>query len=341
MEDTLLINDRILVDEITPRFGGYEHGDIVVFQDPGGWLPPSTRARASADHRGHRLGAVASSGCRPPTATTTSSSASSGCRATTSSAATRSGRSRSTTSRSTRPTYVKLPSGETAVSADPFDVIGPRGQPVGARRQPVPIQGLPLQHRPARRGLRADRERRRPRVRDHLAAQPVRRCSTSTTTCSPASPSPSRRTPRRDRRGAPPDARATAPAGASDRHRVRRGGARCAGRPGRGRRGRHRRAAGAQAGSAGPARLEARPRAARAEVAARAASWVSASAVGWASSAEIDEVGIMRALGLATIRALADLRAHGVVPEEAIVHPRRQLRLHHRRPARAGSRCGR
>ena len=42
MEDTLLINDRILVDEITPRFGGYEHGDIVVFQDPGGWLPPST-----------------------------------------------------------------------------------------------------------------------------------------------------------------------------------------------------------------------------------------------------------------------------------------------------------
>jgi ribonuclease HII len=57
----------------------------------------------------------------------------------------------------------------------------------------------------------------------------------------------------------------------------------------------------------------------RADVASRAASWVSASAVGWASSAEIDEIGIMRALGLASIRALADLRAHGVVPEEAIV----------------------
>ncbi|GAA5198889.1 signal peptidase I [Microbacterium jejuense] len=42
MEDTLLIKDRILVDEITPRFGGYERGDIVVFRDPGGWLPPST-----------------------------------------------------------------------------------------------------------------------------------------------------------------------------------------------------------------------------------------------------------------------------------------------------------
>jgi signal peptidase I len=42
MEDTLHVQDRILVDEITPRFAGYERGDIVVFQDPGGWLPPST-----------------------------------------------------------------------------------------------------------------------------------------------------------------------------------------------------------------------------------------------------------------------------------------------------------
>ena len=42
MEDTLQVYDRILVDEITPRFGGYDRGDIVVFQDPGGWLPPST-----------------------------------------------------------------------------------------------------------------------------------------------------------------------------------------------------------------------------------------------------------------------------------------------------------
>lgn len=41
MENTLQINDRILVDEITPRFGGYERGDVVVFRDPGGWLPPA------------------------------------------------------------------------------------------------------------------------------------------------------------------------------------------------------------------------------------------------------------------------------------------------------------
>lgn len=47
MEDTLAINDRILVDEITPRFGEYSRGDIVVFQDPGGWLPPSTEQARS------------------------------------------------------------------------------------------------------------------------------------------------------------------------------------------------------------------------------------------------------------------------------------------------------
>lgn len=38
MENTLQINDRILVDEITPRFSGYQRGDVVVFRDPGGWL---------------------------------------------------------------------------------------------------------------------------------------------------------------------------------------------------------------------------------------------------------------------------------------------------------------
>src|SRR5690606_12977064 len=40
MEHTLEVQDRILVDEITPRFTGYGHGDVVVFRDPGGWLPP-------------------------------------------------------------------------------------------------------------------------------------------------------------------------------------------------------------------------------------------------------------------------------------------------------------
>jgi ribonuclease HII len=61
------------------------------------------------------------------------------------------------------------------------------------------------------------------------------------------------------------------------------------------------------------------PEARRADVAARAASWVSASGIGWASAAEVDEVGIMRALGLAAIRALDALRASGVDVEEGIV----------------------
>jgi len=46
MEKTLLVNDRILVDELTPRWTGYERGDVVVFQDPGGWLPPVIQAPA-------------------------------------------------------------------------------------------------------------------------------------------------------------------------------------------------------------------------------------------------------------------------------------------------------
>ncbi|MCT2084974.1 ribonuclease HII [Microbacterium enclense] len=61
------------------------------------------------------------------------------------------------------------------------------------------------------------------------------------------------------------------------------------------------------------------PEARRPDVAARAAAFVQHSAVGWASSEEIDEIGIIRALGLAAVRAIADLRAHGVVPEDALV----------------------
>jgi len=64
-------------------------------------------------------------------------------------------------------------------------------------------------------------------------------------------------------------------------------------------------------------KLIAEPR--RAAVAERAAAWVDASAVGWAESTEIDEVGIIRALGLAAHRALAGLVAQGVVFDDAIV----------------------
>lgn len=37
MEDTLLIDDRVVVSKIGSSYG---RGDVVVFADPGGWLPP-------------------------------------------------------------------------------------------------------------------------------------------------------------------------------------------------------------------------------------------------------------------------------------------------------------
>lgn len=57
----------------------------------------------------------------------------------------------------------------------------------------------------------------------------------------------------------------------------------------------------------------------RPDVAARAAAWVQASSVGWASAAEIDDVGIMRALGLAASRAIDAVVAQGAAIEGALV----------------------
>jgi signal peptidase I len=39
MENTLQINDRIIVNELQPRLFALQRGDVVVFKDPGGWLP--------------------------------------------------------------------------------------------------------------------------------------------------------------------------------------------------------------------------------------------------------------------------------------------------------------
>ena len=41
MENTLQIDDRILVNKLVPGLVDVERGDVVVFTDPGGWLPPS------------------------------------------------------------------------------------------------------------------------------------------------------------------------------------------------------------------------------------------------------------------------------------------------------------
>lgn len=41
MEDTLVYGDRVMVSKIQAGPMAVDRGDIVVFEDPGGWLPPS------------------------------------------------------------------------------------------------------------------------------------------------------------------------------------------------------------------------------------------------------------------------------------------------------------
>ncbi|KDP89822.1 MULTISPECIES: signal peptidase I [Clavibacter] len=41
MENTLQIDDRILVNELVPDLVPLQHGDVVVFHDPGNWLTPA------------------------------------------------------------------------------------------------------------------------------------------------------------------------------------------------------------------------------------------------------------------------------------------------------------
>lgn len=57
----------------------------------------------------------------------------------------------------------------------------------------------------------------------------------------------------------------------------------------------------------------------RPDVAVRAAAWVQASGVGWASAAEVDEIGIMQALGRAASRAIDTVIAQGATLERTLV----------------------
>lgn len=57
----------------------------------------------------------------------------------------------------------------------------------------------------------------------------------------------------------------------------------------------------------------------RPELAVRAAAWVQASSVGWASAEEVDAGGIMRALGLAASRAVQAIADQGVAVDASIV----------------------
>lgn len=43
MMDTLVQNDRIIVNQLVPEVVPIERGDVVVFRDPGGWLPQTVQ----------------------------------------------------------------------------------------------------------------------------------------------------------------------------------------------------------------------------------------------------------------------------------------------------------
>jgi signal peptidase I len=54
MENTLLVNDRVIVSKIGQQFGDPQRGDIVVFKDPGGWLPENEETGAPIARALHR-----------------------------------------------------------------------------------------------------------------------------------------------------------------------------------------------------------------------------------------------------------------------------------------------
>lgn len=49
MQNTLQKDDRVLVDKLTPWFGGIpQRGEVIVFRDPGGWLPERSPQETNA-----------------------------------------------------------------------------------------------------------------------------------------------------------------------------------------------------------------------------------------------------------------------------------------------------
>jgi signal peptidase I len=47
MENTLKINDRVIVNKLGNYLGHIDRGDVVVFVDPGGWLPPAAASTSN------------------------------------------------------------------------------------------------------------------------------------------------------------------------------------------------------------------------------------------------------------------------------------------------------
>jgi signal peptidase I len=66
MENTLVVNDRIIVNELEPKLMPIQHGDIVVFKDPGGWLPAGTETTQANGFAGFVDGALSIVGLTAP-----------------------------------------------------------------------------------------------------------------------------------------------------------------------------------------------------------------------------------------------------------------------------------
>jgi signal peptidase I len=66
MESTLVVNDRIIVNELEPKLMPIQHGDIVVFKDPGGWLPAGTQSTQTNGLAGFVDGALSIVGLTAP-----------------------------------------------------------------------------------------------------------------------------------------------------------------------------------------------------------------------------------------------------------------------------------
>ena len=58
MQATLEINDRVIVNKLGNFFTDVKRGDVVVFRDPGGWLPPAYEEKRSAPLQALRNGLV-------------------------------------------------------------------------------------------------------------------------------------------------------------------------------------------------------------------------------------------------------------------------------------------
>ncbi len=58
MENTLQINDRVIVNKLGNFVGHIGRGDVVVFVDPGGWLPPAATSTSNSTVRLLKKGLV-------------------------------------------------------------------------------------------------------------------------------------------------------------------------------------------------------------------------------------------------------------------------------------------